>query len=64
MYRDVEDMQDWPDTEAKLGEWMDAFTTATANPDGVLEPEADFSEPRVAGQATKARNRGQEKTSS
>jgi|GEM_PF-165362 len=57
MYRDDEDLRDWPDHDAKLGEWADAFDTAMANPDGGLEAAADFSKPRVAGQATKARRK-------
>jgi nitroreductase len=57
MYRDEENMTDWTDMDAKLGNWADAFSTGLANPGGVLEPKADFSEPRVAGKATKARNR-------
>ena len=57
MYRDRENLRDWPDFEAKLGDWADAFTTASPNPDGKLEDEADFSRPRTAGPATKARRR-------
>lgn len=55
MYRDEENMEDWEDREEKLGAWDAAFTTATANPSGALEPNADFSAPRMAGQATKRR---------
>lgn len=55
MYRDEESMETWPDRAAKLGDWGDAFTTATANPSGDLEAEADFSKPRTIGQATKRR---------
>ncbi len=58
MYRDQEQLTDWPDFETKLGAWSDAFTTATPNPDGALEPAADFSTPRTAGRATKARRKG------
>lgn len=57
MYRDREDIRDWPDFDARLGEWAEAFTTAHPNPLGELEPEADFSEPRTAGPATKARRK-------
>ncbi|MDF0601581.1 nitroreductase family protein [Psychromarinibacter sp. C21-152] len=57
MYRDIEDLRDWDDYAQKLGDWGPAFTTGTANPDGRLEPEADFTRPRTAGRATKARNR-------
>lgn len=55
MYRDEESIGDWPDRDQKLGTWYDAFATANANPSGVLEDRADFSKPRVAGQATKRR---------
>ncbi|MCC6211030.1 MAG: nitroreductase family protein [Burkholderiales bacterium] len=37
MYRDVERMQEWEDTDEKLGPWKDAFTTATPNPGGKLD---------------------------
>jgi nitroreductase len=57
MYRHDERMEDWPDAAEKLGDWRAAFTTATANPGGALEPEADFSRPRAEGRATKARRR-------
>lgn len=55
MYRDDETIDAWPDRSEKLGEWLDAFTTANSNPSGTLEPEADFSSPRTIGQATKRR---------
>ena len=55
MYRDEENMEDWEDRNEKLGVWDAAFTTAAPNMSGVLEPQADFSTPRVAGQATKRR---------
>jgi len=55
MYRDEETLQNWEDRAAKLGQWDGAFTTGTPNPDGTLEPAADFSAPRTAGQATKRR---------
>ena len=55
MYRDEESMADWEDRSGKLGAWDAAFTTGQPNPSGELEPEADFSRPRVAGQATKRR---------
>lgn len=57
MYRDEETMEEWEDREEKLGAWDAAFTTAAPNPAGTLEPQADFSEPRVAGQATKRRRK-------
>lgn len=57
MYRHDESMDAWPDRDEKLGQWTQAFTTAEPNPSGALEPEADFSKPRVAGQATKRRRR-------
>lgn len=55
MYRDRESMDDWPDRDEMLGEWREAFTGSVTNPDGSLEAEADFSSPRVIGQATKRR---------
>lgn len=57
MYRDEENMDAWPDRAEKLGEWDAAFTSRTSNPSGDLEPEADFTAPRVAGQATKRRRK-------
>jgi hypothetical protein len=48
-------MDAWPDRDERLGEWTEAFVGALPNPDGVLEPEADFSSPRVIGKATKRR---------
>jgi nitroreductase len=57
MYRDRENLQDWPDFKGKLGDWADAFASDAPNPDGKLEAEADFSEPRTKGRATKARDR-------
>ncbi len=57
MYRDRENLQDWPDFEAKLGDWTEAFTSSRPNPSGELEEEADFSKPRTTGPATKARRR-------
>ncbi len=57
MYRDTERLEDWPDADEKLGDWKPQFTTATPNPGGTLEREADFSRPRTIGRATKARNR-------
>lgn len=57
MYRDRADITDWADLDEKAGDWAGAFSTGTANASGHLEAEADFSAPRVAGQATKARNR-------
>lgn len=56
MYRDQEDLRDWPDFKDKLGDWADAFATGDVN-SGDLEQEADFSRPRTAGRATKARRR-------
>ncbi len=58
MYRHDERMQDWPDRAEKLGHWDAAFTGGTPNPDGGLEPEADFSAPRSTGRATKRRRKG------
>ena len=57
MYRTEEAMTDWPDMAEKLGDWAGAFTTGEANPGGALEQEADFTNPRTSGQATKARKR-------
>ena len=56
MYRGDESVDSWPDRDEMLGEWKEAFAGDVANPDGVLEQEADFSIPRVIGQATKRRN--------
>ena len=58
MYRDEELMSNWPDREEKLSTWYDAFSTAVANPSGLLQDKADFSKPRVSGQATKRRKTG------
>lgn len=55
MYRDLESMDDWPDRDEMLGDWRESFTGSVTNPDGSLEPEADFSTPRMIGQATKRR---------
>lgn len=55
MYRDLESMDDWPDRDEMLGDWREAFTGSVTNPDGRLEAEADFSTPRMIGQATKRR---------
>lgn len=55
MYRDQESMDAWPDRDEMLGDWREAFTGSVSNPDGALEGEADFSHPRVIGQATKRR---------
>jgi nitroreductase len=55
MYRNEESMDAWPDRDERLGEWTEAFVGPLPNPDGVLEPEADFSNPRVIGKATKRR---------
>jgi hypothetical protein len=57
MYRDEESVDHWPDRDQKLGKWADAFATAVANPSCAVEEEADFSKPRVAGQATKRRRK-------
>ena len=57
MYRDQEHMTDWPDFEAKLGDWADAFTTTKPNPSGALEKATDFSKPRTQDRATKARRK-------
>lgn len=58
MYRDEELISSWPDREEKLSIWYDAFATAIANPSGLLQDKADFSKPRVSGQATKRRKAG------
>jgi len=55
MYRGEESMDAWPDRDEMLGEWTAAFTGPVANPEGDLEPEADFSSPRIIGKATKRR---------
>lgn len=55
MYRDQESMTDWPDREQMLGAWNEAFTGDVTNPAGAMEAEADFSNPRAEGKATKAR---------
>src|ERR1700754_1441132 len=55
MYRGDESVDSWPDRDEMLGEWKEAFASDVANPDCVLEQEADFSIPRVIGQATKRR---------
>ncbi|WP_428651370.1 nitroreductase family protein [Roseibium sp.] len=60
MYRDDETLENWEDRETKLGDWDAAFTSATSNPEGRLEPEADFSAPRTSGQATKRRQKDQD----
>jgi len=57
MYRDEEDLRDWPDHDEKLGDWADAFSTGAVNPSGELEDVADFTKPRVVGQATKRRQK-------
>lgn len=62
MYRDNENLRDWPDFAEKLGEWAGAFAGQSANPGGTLEEAADFSKPRTAGKATKARSRGRTTT--
>jgi nitroreductase len=55
MYREEESMDAWPDRDEMLGKWAAAFTGPVTNPEATLEPEADFSSPRVIGQATKRR---------
>jgi len=60
MYRDEESMDSWEDRDAKLGPWVDAFTTGISNPTGELQEAADFSKPRVEGQATKRRTKNSE----
>jgi nitroreductase len=57
MYRDEETIDAWPDKNEKLGRWYEAFATSVTNPAGELEEGVDFSKPRVAGQATKRRQR-------
>jgi hypothetical protein len=48
-------MNTWPDRDEMLGDWKEALTGNVTNPNGVLEAEADFSKPRIIGQATKPR---------
>jgi nitroreductase len=55
MYRDEETIAAWPDKNERLGPWLEAFTTGTANPSEEIEDEADFAKPRTLGQATKRR---------
>ncbi len=55
MYRDAEDINDWPDKQTRLGDWQRAFTTSEANPEGQLQAEEDFSKPRVTGRSTRRR---------
>jgi nitroreductase len=57
MYRDEESMDTWEDRDEILGTWKEAFTTIIANPEGKLQQEADFSKPRISGQATKRRTK-------
>ena len=57
MYRDEESVDGWPDRDEKLGDWLGAFATSVANPSGTVEDQADFSKPRIAGQATKRRRK-------
>lgn len=57
MYRDEESVDSWPDREEKLGDWLDAYASAITNPSGTLEEQTDFSKPRIAGQATKRRQK-------
>jgi hypothetical protein len=51
MYRDEESMNTWSDRDEMLKRRSQNVT----NPDGVMEAEADFSRPRIIGQATKRR---------
>ena len=55
MYRDEESLEAWEDRAEKLKGWDAAFTSAVANPSGDLQEAADFTAPRVIGQATKRR---------
>ena len=57
-YGHPQSMNAWRDRDEMLGNWKDAFTCNLTNPGGALEPEADFSKPRVIGQATKRRKAG------
>jgi hypothetical protein len=43
------------DLDEMLGDWKEVFTGEVTNSDCVLEAEADFSKPRVVGQASKRR---------
>ena len=55
MYRDEESVDDWPDTQEKLGDRYEAYAGQITNASGELEETADFSSPRTSGQATKRR---------
>ena len=44
-----------PDQDTMLGEWKEAFTSKIISPNGTLEPEADFSTPRIIGHVRKRR---------
>jgi hypothetical protein len=56
MYRGDESMNPRPDQDAMLGEWKKAFTSKIISPNGTLEPEADFSTPRIIGHVRKRRS--------
>lgn len=57
MYRNKENLTDWPDMKEKLGEWENGFTSDSPNPQNTFQAEADFSKPRQTGKATKRRNK-------
>ena len=55
MYRDVEEIQNWPDFKKKLGIWANAFSSRNCNNNGKLERKQNFSKPRTEGRSTRRR---------
>ena len=55
MYRDEEQMENWPDFEEKLDIWGDAFSTQNCNMSGKIERKQNFSKPRTEGRSTRRR---------
>jgi len=55
MYRDVENIQNWPDFKEKLGIWANAFSSQNCNKKGKLERKQNFSKPRTEGRSTRRR---------
>ena len=55
MYRDVENIQNWPDFKEKLGIWANAFSLQNCNKSGKLERKQNFSKPRTEGRSTRRR---------
>ena len=55
MYRDEEQMENWPDFEEKLDIWGDAFSTQYCNMSGKIERKQNFSKPRTEGRSTRRR---------